>query len=581
MPTDTFSTSTPEHAHLAALYEVSRALGSSLKLDEALTIALDAAIRLTGAERGFLMLFDAEQSELDFKLARNSKQETLEESEFEVSRSVIREVAVNNTPVVTTNAQSDPRFAKQESVVNFALRAVMAVPLNARGKVVGVLYVDNKARAGMFTHPDLDLLSAFGGQAAVAIANARLYTQTDLALAQRLSELQTMQQIDRQLNATLEFEKVMGMTLEWAVSYTGARAGWIGILEETEADPHVRIVARRGTGQTRPLPSTPSSGSTRPMTDAIVQTALNHRAIQRLAPEASGDGMARLVAPVVLQETRVIAIIVVERPNHPFSTAAAEFLARLADHAAFAIENARLYNALKRANDAKTEFVRTVSHELKLPMTSIKGYTDLLSAGMGGPITDQQKQFLLTIRSNVERMNVLVSDLADISRIEAGRIKIDLRDVDVAAAAKEAAEHLQASFENKRQKFLFQVPADLPRVRSDSTRLVQVLTNLLSNASKYSPAEATISLAAVAEPPFIRFNVADTGYGISAIDQARLFSTFFRSDDPNIRQESGWGLGLHLVKRLVEVLGGEISVQSVPGKGSRFSFTVPIDTHIP
>jgi signal transduction histidine kinase len=570
---------TSEHARLAALYEVSRALGSSLKLDEALTIALDAAIRLTGAERGFLMLFDAEQSELDFKLARNSRQETLEEGEFEVSRSVIREVALNNTPVVTTNAQSDPRFANQDSVVNFALRSVMAVPLNARGRVIGVLYVDNKARAGMFTHPDLELLSAFAGQAAVAIENARLYTQTDMALAQRLSELQTMQQIDRQLNATLEFEKVMGTTLEWAVNYTGARAGWIGVLEDGEAGQHVRIVARRGAGQTRPLPSTPGSGSTRPMTDAVVQTALTYRTIQRLPPDASGDGMARLVAPVVIHETRVIAIIVVERPHHQFSPAAAEFLARLADHAAFAIENARLYAALKRANDAKTEFVRTVSHELKLPMTSIKGYADLLLGGLGGPINDQQKQFLSTIRGNVERMNILVSDLADISRIEAGRIRIDLHDVDVANAAREAVEHLRASLESKHQRLTLNTPADLPRARSDSTRLIQILTNLLSNASKYSPAGATISLSAVAEPPFIRFNVVDTGYGISPSDQARLFSTFFRSEDPNIRQESGWGLGLHLCKRLVEVLGGEISVQSVPGKGSLFSFTVPIDIH--
>ncbi|MBM2850321.1 MAG: putative adenylate/guanylate cyclase, partial [Anaerolineales bacterium] len=118
-----------DNTRLAALYGVSQALNSTLNLDEALVIVMDAAIGLTRAERGFLMLFDDETGELAFRVARSSKQETLFESGFEVSRSVLREVAQSGTPVVTTNAQDDPRFAKQESVVQFALRSIMAVPL--------------------------------------------------------------------------------------------------------------------------------------------------------------------------------------------------------------------------------------------------------------------------------------------------------------------------------------------------------------------------------------------------------------------------------------------------------------------
>jgi signal transduction histidine kinase len=283
------------------------------------------------------------------------------------------------------------------------------------------------------------------------------------------------------------------------------------------------------------------------------------------------------VAPVVIHDKRVIALIVVERPNHAFSSTSAEFIARLADHAAIAIENARLYAALKRANDSKSEFVRTVSHELKLPMTSIKGYTDLVLFGVAGPLTDQQKQFLGIIRANVERMAVLVSDLSDISRIEAGRIKIELRGVDLAATAQEAAASFKAQLDAKRQQLLVNLPADLPRARTDPSRLMQILTNLLSNASKYSAADTTITLSAEAAPPFLHIHVADNGYGISPADQGKLFTAFFRSEEPRIRQEPGWGLGLHLTKRLVEVLGGEITAQSTLGQGSTFSFTLPID----
>jgi signal transduction histidine kinase len=566
-----------DQTRLAALYEVSRILGSSLNLDQALVITVDAAIQLTHAERGFLMLFDSDGGELSFRAARSTRQENLPESDFEVSRTVLREVAQSGTPVVTTNAQKDPRFARQDSVVNFALRSVMAVPLKVRGQITGALYVDNKAREGLFNQDDLNLLYTFAGQAAVAVENARLHTQTDQALAARVAELQTMQTIDRQLNSSLEFEKVMAMTLEWGARYTAARTGWIGVMEETDREPVVRIVAKQSPGGTRPLSQSQSIGSTRPLTDPIIHAAVEARTVQRLAPDQSEDGQARLIAPVVIHEQRVIAVIVVERPNHAFSAPSAEFVARLADHAAIAIENARLYAALKRANDSKSEFVRTVSHELKLPMTSIKGYADLVLFGVAGPLTDQQKQFLGIIRSNVERMAVLVSDLSDVSRIEAGRIKIDLRDVDVRDAVEDAANALKAALEAKQQQLLVNIPADLPRARSDASRLVQILTNLLSNAHKYSAPGAAITVSAEAAPPHLHISIADVGYGISPADQTKLFTPFFRSDEPNIRQEPGWGLGLHLTRKLVEVLGGEIAAKSTLGEGSTFSFTLPID----
>ena len=546
-----------DNARLAALYEVSQALSSSLKVEEVLNIVVDSAIELTRAERGFLMLFNEETGALDFRAARNIKQEDLDEQAFEVSRSVVKEAAQSGKPVVTTNAQRDPRFAGQKSVIHFALRSIMAAPLLIRGQAIGAIYVDNKAKDGLFQPPDLDLLTTFAAQAAVAIDNARLFTQTDQALAARVAELQTMQTIDRQLNAGLDFEKVMGVTLDWAVQRTKAERGWIGLV----GDEEVRVVAGQGPAETLPL------------SHPLVAAALS---ATELRQSTDVEGTARLVASAV-REGRAVAIIVVERDWQPFSAAAQDFLARLADHAAVAMENARLYAAVKTANDAKSKFVSIVSHELKLPMTSIRGYADLMRQGLAGPTTDHQTQFLDIIRTNVDRMAVLVSDLADISRIETGRLKLDLEAVDLNRIVPEALLSLTGQIDGKSQKLVLQLPPRLPAVTGDRNRLIQIISNLVSNAHKYSPAEGTITISAQVEDRRVRVSVQDTGVGISPEDQAKLFEQFFRSEDPAVREQSGWGLGLHVTKRLVDVLGGEISVHSDgAGRGSTFAFTVPV-----
>ena len=567
-----------ENARLAALYQVSRALGSSLDLDETLLVVMRAAIRLTRAERGFLMLFD-ETGELVFRVARNAHGAPLEEGQFEVSRSVVREVAQTGTPVVTTNAARDPRFSGQASVVAFALRSILAVPLTGRGKVIGVLYVDNKIRDALFELSDLELLNAFAGQAAMAIENARLYTQTDQALAARVADLQTMQTIDRQLNAALDYEHVLDVTLNWTLQGTHAERAWVGLLDEPGAPVRVAGVktqaerdAEAGTSDPPPAASVAEPGAG---DSVLLDHPWLHNVLVSFEPQSfePGDVPAALVAPVV-REGRVTAVIVAEHPARAFDAEAHSYLARLADHAAIALENARLYAAIRAANDAKSEFVRTVSHELKIPMTSIKGYTDLLK--MVGTLNPQQEQFVGVIRSNVERMAVLVSDLSDIARIESGRLKVEIEAVDLRDCVREALTALRGQLETRQQSLTQEIPADLPRLRTDSMRLVQVLVNLINNAHKYSPAGHGITLAAAAAGQCVRVSVSDRGYGISPADQARLFDQFFRSDEPNIREQPGWGLGLNITKRLVELLGGQIGVESALGEGSTFWFTVPV-----
>jgi signal transduction histidine kinase len=537
-----------QQGRLAALYEVSKVIGSSLELAKVLDQVMDAIIKLTGAERGFLLLFDQE-GELEVKAARNVDKETLKEAEeFAISRSVIQVVADTGEQVVTTNATEDPRFAAQASVVAHSLRSIQCVPLRARGKTIGVVYVDNRIRSGVFDEADLDMLSAFATQAAIAIENARLFTMTDEALAARVKELSTMQEINRQLNETLNFNKVMGLTLDWAVKVTKASDGIIGLIDLEEGQ--TKIIAQHGEAPEH--------------IEALVEGTREPTTISGL-----------LTVPLQ-REGRIIGVIALNRRDGTnFERDDLDFVSRLADHAVISIENARLYEAVQKANQAKTEFVSVMTHELRLPMTSIKGYAEMLE--MTGELTEKQVRFIDIIQGSVQRMSILISDLSDISRIESGRLKVDIeKSVDFKALVKEALSPLQAEIDRREHKLVVDIPDDLPAVKADSQRLQQILTNLVSNAYKYTPNGGTITVQTKSDNQTVTCMVKDTGIGMTEEEVKKLFNKFWRSEEGYVRDQPGTGLGLAIAKNLIEMQGGEMSVESKKGAGTTFSFTIPI-----
>jgi len=549
---------TEPRAELAILCEINQVLNSSLDLTETLNLVMDSLIHLTGAERGCLVLLDEEEN-LEIQAAQNFDQEGLAPFELELSHTVVREAVKGKQPVLTTNAQADPRFAEQESVIDYQLRSIVCVPLHVRGQVTGALYLDNRIREGVFSQVDLPTLTAFADQAAVSIENARLYTMTDQALAARVEELTTLQQIDRELNASLDLERVLDLTLSWALRATGAQEGALSILNDEGV---LRTVSRAGDeGLAEPEPDVPES--------AVIEQALSSR-------EPIVIGSTRMVVPI-RYEDRALGLLDLRRSGDgPFRSDHVQFASRLADHAAAAIENARLYEELHQANLAKSEFVSVVAHELRTPMTSIRGYADMLAKGMVGPLTPDQEKFIHTIRRNAKHMQVLVSDLQDVSRIESGRLRLQMKPTLLADALESARQATQAQIKARSQQLTIEVPEDLPLVHADPARLEQILINLLSNAYKYTPAGGHIHVQAWLEGAHVHCAVSDTGIGISEKDQAHLFTKFFRSDDSAVRDIAGTGLGLCIVKSLAELQGGEVEVESLPGEGTTCTFTMPV-----
>ena len=534
---------------LATLFEISTTLNASLDIDETLNRVMDSLIHLTGAERGCLMLVD-DDGELSIEVAHNFGHG----EELDLSRTILRMAVEQRRPVLTTNAQLDPRFSTQESVIGYGLRSIICVPLQVRERVIGALYLDNRIKSGVFSEEDVALLTAFANHAAVAIENARLYTATDRTLAVRVRELATMQQIDRELNATLDIHRVLDLTLSWAMRATGADAGMLRLLGE---EGETSLTVQQGNLSLLASPA----------------NALQ-AAVERDEPVVLNG--SHIAVPIRYKGETIGLMDLWREGGRGFSEDQVQFVGRLADHAAIAIANARLYEQVRQANLAKSEFVSLVAHELRTPMTSIRGYADMLLKGIVGPLNEQQKQFLQTIRSNVERMRILVSDLQDISRIETGRLRLEIQPTSLMDALEEALRSIQGQIEAKGQHLSLWVPEDLPKVRADPSRLAQVLTNLLSNAHKYTPEGGRIEVRAWVDGRFVRCAVSDTGIGISPEDQARLFTKFFRADNPVVRDQPGTGLGLCIVKNLVELQGGEIEVESEVGEGTTFTFSIPI-----
>jgi PAS domain S-box-containing protein len=228
----------------------------------------------------------------------------------------------------------------------------------------------------------------------------------------------------------------------------------------------------------------------------------------------------------------------------------------------------------------KTEFVSLVSHELRTPLTSIKGYTEMVLDGDAGEINEEVQEYLDIVFKNAERLVALVNDLLDLSRIESGRIQIKSEPVDLNEIVQTVVVSLQQKIREKEQSLAVDIDPQATQAVGDRDKLVQALTNYVSNAHKYTPAGGDIRIEVGKQGDFARVSVRDNGFGISPEDQARLFTRFYRVDNSMTREIGGTGLGLSIVKQLIELQGGEISVESAPGQGSVFTFSVPLSAEV-
>jgi two-component system NtrC family sensor kinase len=489
---------------LDTLSSVGQAVASLLDLERLLGRLVDAAVYLTGAEEGWLMLLDTETDELYVRAAKGIEEKQARSLRLRVQDSLAGAVIRSGEPVII-----DGRTHRVKTA--YLVNSLIAVPLKIGGQAIGVLSVDLRVSDRSFSSSAPDLLSALADYAAIAIQNAELFTKVEDGR--------------RRLQAIL----------------TGTSDAIL------VTDPHYRIV-------------------------------LLNRSAARLFGVDTREVIGELVPDVV--ESRELCAL----------------FAQAADpQAAHSVEvpsvDDRTYNAnltavsgigyvvvmqdithLKELERLKNEFVSNVSHDLRSPMTSIRGFVDLLE--MAGPLTDEQQTFVAKIRKGVIDITALIDDLLDLGRIEAG-VAFEPQAVDLGQLIVETSENLRGHASSKEQRLLVHVPPDLPAVWGNRLRLGQVVSNLVGNAIKYTPERGTIKVWAEEQEGQVLVFVQDDGIGISPEDQAKLFQKFYRVHSPQTRDIPGTGLGLALTKSIVEMHEGRIWVDSKLGQGSTFVVVLP------
>ncbi len=578
---------------LTVLNDISRQLvATESDVERLLEIIMNSAVDILNAEAGSLLLDTEDDThDLEFRVVIGGAGDELLGTRISRGKGIVGQVVETGEPLIVNNAADDPRHM-QGVADEFVSESLMAVPLIAKEGVIGVLEIINKKDGTPFLDEEAELLTTFAGQAAIAIENARLFQMTDRQLSQRVEELETLERIDSELNRTLELGEVAKITVRSTMRVLEASAGALGIVQQSP--PRLEIVAIEGYSEDE-YPEG-ADGLYWPLDSGIVGRVMRSRQAD-IAMDVNQDpdynskhesSNSQITLPMISGD-EVNAILILEKNTQPrFSLPDWAFAQRIAEHASIAIANAQFYAALMQANESKSEFMGFAAHELKNPLSSVTGYADVLKGGMVGELNEKQLDFIQVIHSNAERMKTIISDLRDAARMESNQFSVDVEPMNIHHAVVETLRPYVHVLEDKDQELINDVPEDLPLVMGDEKRLIQVLTNLVSNAHKYSPAGTKIRVYAKhierytdkrgqKRGEMIQVSVEDEGLGISEADQKRLFKErYFRSTNPEAIDQPGTGLGMMLTEGIIKQHEGEIWVDSTLGEGSTFSFAIPV-----
>jgi signal transduction histidine kinase len=407
----------------------------------------------------------------------------------------------------------------------------------------------------------------------------------------RLKALIPLFELSQAFMTVTDLEKLLQQVMQVAVKETAANVGALVLKDQTGAESEICAVVADGVVQ--------NTGPVCRLNEHIIAEAMRTTQAMLWQAEASqepflvagpdgADIAAGVVLPLVINREAIGVLgLAKKRRSGTFARSDVELLSVLASQAAIAIQNARLftdiraaYENLKQLDRLKSEFVSNVSHELRAPLHTIGGFVQLL---LDGKVTDQttQKECLETVFRQTQQLTRLIDDLLDVSRMEAGRMQLNKAPTQMHGVIQEIVSELQSLAVPKRITLTDQTMERLPLVLGDAQRLGQVVRNLVHNAIKFTPENGHITVSGSSTADQVVIAVEDNGTGIPAEAMSHLFERFYQVDGSSTRRVEGTGLGLYICRQLVTAHGGSIWVDSEPGKGSTFRFSVPRDKAVP
>lgn len=527
-----------ELAKMTALMEISIVINSTRYLKQLLKIIMQSAERVMQAEASSVFLIDRQTDELYFEVATGPKEEEVKKIRLKKGEGIAGWVASMGASLLVPDVSKDPRFAKRvDAETHFITRSILCVPLKVRNQIIGVVQVVNRLGAESFSESEIKFLEALASQAAIAIENTNLYEHLEERAEQLNKELKKVN-----VNLAIEKQRIESIvqSMEDAV---------IAVDRENKI-----VMANRLAEKVF------SIRSEQVINKAIKESISNSEVIDNFSKV--------LISKSSLREEVVFKI---GNREHVFAAVFAPIIDELGETAG-TVAVFRDITESKEIDRMKTDFLNMVSHELRTPLTPIQAYSELIM--MRNLDTEKIKSYAGIINKETLRLGGLIGDLLDQSRIDAGKgLSLSPEEVDF----KELLNTVYNTFKSASAKHRLSLtaPEKAEKITIDRNKIIQVITNLLSNAVKYSPDGGDIHITMEDRDSRYYISVSDEGLGMPRDALPIIFEKFYRVDSPAVKKIGGTGIGLSIVKYIVELHNGGITVESEEGKGSKFTFFIP------
>lgn len=527
-----------EIAKMSALMEASIIINSTRVLKQLLKIIMQSAEKVMQAEASSVFLIDNEKNELYFEVATGPKEEEVKKIRLKMGEGVAGWVAYTGESLLVPDVSKDPRFAKRvDEQTHFITRSIICVPLKVRNQTIGVVQVLNKIGGGTFSKSEIKFLEALASQAAIAIENTNLYEHLEERAEQLNKELK-----EAMVNLAIEKGRIESIlqSMEDAV---------LAVDKEKNIVMTNRVAEKLFTVKT--------------------ENAIGKSIDYYIKTKEFIDNFNIVLETKNITKSEIK--VTIGNKEHIFAAVFAPILDEKKEIQG-SVAVFRDITDIKELDKMKSEFLNMVSHELRTPLTPIQVYSELM---MTRKLTDEKiKNYATIINKETQRLGSLIGDLLDLSRIESGKgLSLSLEEVDFTEIIRTVAETFKSASE--KHTIILNIPEKSEKIFVDRNKMIQVMTNLMSNAVKYSPNGGKIYIALEEKNDKIYVSVKDEGLGISKDDLPHIFEKFYRAKTDDVKKIGGTGIGLPIVKYILELHNGGIEVESEYGKGSTFTFYVP------